>query len=166
VEFFRLPTRPPRPARARPQSADPARPPVRLRGRFAAGAVERALAGARLRLERPQCQRLLSEFADAEGRPLTDALEAEGTTAAEHLGRLVYYDGAGQGPCERPATLAFTVPRGHVVFVCAETFLSAARRDPLLAEATLIHEGLHTLGLGENPPASPRITSRVVHLCR
>ena len=32
-------------------------------------------------------------------------------------------------------------------------------------EATLIHEALHTLGLGENPPTSREITSRVVSRC-
>ena len=34
------------------------------------------------------------------------------------------------------------------------------------AEAALIHESLHSLGLGENPPTSSEITSRVISRCR
>ena len=38
-------------------------------------------------------------------------------------------------------------------------------RDPSLAEAIVIHEMLHTLGLGENPPTSTEITKRVKGRC-
>lgn len=34
------------------------------------------------------------------------------------------------------------------------------------AEAIVIHEMLHSLGLGENPPTSDYITSRVMERCR
>ena len=34
-----------------------------------------------------------------------------------------------------------------------------------LAEATVIHEMLHTLGLGENPPTAFEITRRVRNRC-
>jgi len=44
--------------------------------------------------------------------------------------------------------------------------VEAARRDPILADAALIHESLHSLGLGENPPSSLEITSRVISRCR
>jgi hypothetical protein len=52
------------------------------------------------------------------------------------------------------------------VFVCAQQFVAAARRDPMVADAALIHESLHSLGLGENPPSSSEITSRVISACR
>jgi hypothetical protein len=35
-----------------------------------------------------------------------------------------------------------------------------------LAEAMVIHEMLHTLGLGENPPTTFEITARVRESCR
>jgi hypothetical protein len=37
--------------------------------------------------------------------------------------------------------------------------------DPPLAEAIIIHEALHTLGLREDPPSSREITRRVVKRC-
>jgi len=40
------------------------------------------------------------------------------------------------------------------------------RSEPGVAESLVIHEVLHTLGLGENPPASVEITRRVEARCR
>jgi len=51
------------------------------------------------------------------------------------------------------------------VFVCP-SFPRQAERDPWAAENWIIHEMLHTLGLGENPPSSREITQRVTELCR
>jgi hypothetical protein len=42
---------------------------------------------------------------------------------------------------------------------------AAASGHPEEAEAALIHEMLHTLGLGENPPRSRDITARVRARC-
>ena len=39
-------------------------------------------------------------------------------------------------------------------------------QNPSLAEAMVIHEMLHTLGLGENPPSSLEINERVRARCR
>jgi hypothetical protein len=139
---------------------------VRLGGLFDAGTVQRSLDRARGRLERPHCQRLFTDFQDASGRPLQDALDRSGLSGAEHLGTLLFYDGGGQPRCGGPRTLAFTFTGSHVVFVCPQLFVAAARRDPLLADAALIHESLHSLGLGENPPTSSEITSRVISRCR
>ena len=44
-------------------------------------------------------------------------------------------------------------------------FFEADRRNAFLTEAFIIHETLHSLGLGENPPASGEITSRVMKRC-
>jgi hypothetical protein len=51
------------------------------------------------------------------------------------------------------------------VFVCGPRFLSAWKRGPHLVEITVIHEVLHTLGLGENPPSSRAITNVVREHC-
>lgn len=37
--------------------------------------------------------------------------------------------------------------------------------NPRRAEASVIREELHSLGLGENPPGSEEITARVLALC-
>jgi hypothetical protein len=139
---------------------------VRLGGRYDAGTVQRSLDRARGRLERPQCQRVFAEFQDATGRPLQDALDRTGRSGAEHLGTLLFYDGGGQSRCSSGRTLAFTWVGSPIVFVCTQQFVAAARRDPILADAALIHESLHSLGLGENPPTSSEITSRVISRCR
>ena len=139
---------------------------VRLAGLYDAGTVKRSLARASGRLEKPQCQRVFTDFHDASGRPLQDALDRTGRSGAEHLGSLLFYDGSGQPRCSGPRTLAFTFVGSHIVFVCAQQFVAAARRDPVLADAALIHESLHSLGLGENPPTSSEITSRVISRCR
>lgn len=138
---------------------------VRVGARMTAGAVERALAGARRRLELPTCQRLFAEFADGEGRPLREVLDGKGLSGTEHLASLIFYDGAVQAPCARDVTLAFTWPGSAIVFVCPIQFVRESRRDPFLAEAALIHESLHSLGLRENPPTSAAITSRVMNRC-
>jgi hypothetical protein len=50
------------------------------------------------------------------------------------------------------------------VFVCR--FLAELQlRTPSVAETLVIHEVLHTLGLGENPATSLEITSRVSARC-
>ena len=48
----------------------------------------------------------------------------------------------------------------------AERFRKHAERDPWTAENWVIHEMLHTLGLGENPPSSREITQRVNERCQ
>ena len=139
---------------------------VRLGGVYDAGTVQRSLDRARGRLERPQCQRVFTDFQDASGRPLQDALDRTGRSGAEHLGSLLFYDGGSQPRCLGARTLAFTWTGSQVVFVCPQQFVAAARRDPILADAALIHESLHSLGLGENPPSSSEITARVISRCR
>jgi hypothetical protein len=139
---------------------------VRLGGRYDAGTVRRSLARAQDRLARTECQRVFTDFQDASGRPLQEALSRAGRTGAEHLGSLLFYDGDGQGRCRTSRTLAFTWTGSSVVFVCPQQFVAAARRDPILADAALIHESLHSLGLGENPPTSSDITARVISRCR
>jgi len=138
---------------------------VRLAARFAATTVTRVLARASHRLERPECQRIYREFRDTSGRPLQEALDTKGLSGADYLGTLLFYDGMDHRRCERAETLAFTVPHGSVVFLCTRQFTLAAVHDPRLAEAALIHESLHGLGLGENPPSSAEITARVLSRC-
>ena len=138
---------------------------VRLRSKAMRERVAQSLERAAARLERPACAGLLDEFQDGSGRSLHDNLEAVGLPAREYLGRVFFYDGLDNGRCSAPGILAQTEPGSHVVRVCS-SFFRQAGHDPELGEATIIHEALHTLGLGENPPSSQEITARVLKACR
>jgi hypothetical protein len=78
---------------------------------------------------------------------------------------MVFSDGRGLKPCSGKATLAVTEPGSVVVFICPTAFVEAMRGNPEYASVTLIHEMLHSLGLGENPPRSRDITERVQVRC-
>jgi hypothetical protein len=129
-------------------------------------AVRWAVAGARRRLKQPACQSLFSEFSDTSGRTLQTNLDALGHSGADHLGLIVFADGSDRQRCKVAGPLAFTTAGSAVVYVCGRVFRDLAKRDPRLVQAILIHEMLHTLGLGENPPTSLEITERVLAACR
>ena len=131
-----------------------------------AGAVKRAIAGAFERLGQARCQQRFSEFADPEGRPLQRGLDELGVSGQAYLGLVIFYDGRRHPRCATPGVLAVTARGGRAVHLCAEPFRRLASHDPRVAEAMIIHETLHTLGLGENPPSSREITSRVISRCR
>lgn len=138
---------------------------VQLKGE-AGAAVRRAVTGARLRLAEPSCDELLSEFTDASGRPLRAHLEELGLSAAEYMGAVLFVDGASQKACSSGDALAGTRPGSRVVALCSEAFVETERKNPRLAQALVIHETLHSLGLGENPPSSREITARVLRSCQ
>ena len=127
--------------------------------------VRSAVEGARRRLQTEECRRVLDEFHDAAGRPLRANLDALGLTPAQYLDFLVFYDGQGAGRCRASQVLATTWPGSRVVFVCGDQFVRGWRVDRWHAEVVVIHEALHTLGLGENPPSSRDITARVLERC-
>ena len=140
-------------------------PNVRLPG-VTGMAVRQAVEGAALRLERPQCRQLFSEYRDGDGRPLQATLDQLGATPSSYLrGSVFFYDGASQRRCASGEVLGGTQPGSRVIFVCPLQFSEAFQRDTLLAEVFIIHENLHSLGLGENPPASIEITQRVMKQC-
>jgi hypothetical protein len=128
-------------------------------------AVRTALVGASLRLAGTRCGGMLSEFHDRAGRSLAELSEETGVGLVEQLGRVVFADGAGQAVCRNPEVIAATSPGSRVVFVCGIRFTRLQARDPARAEAILIHELLHTLGLPENPPDSLTITETVLARC-
>jgi hypothetical protein len=128
--------------------------------------VRRALLSARRRLAGESCRRVLADFDSVlETGSLSSVLERRGGTVDGHLDSLVFKDGSGRPRCARPEIVAFTHVGSGTVFVCAQSFVRVAERDPAFAEIILIHEALHTLGLGENPPTSREITARVEERC-
>ena len=138
---------------------------VRIRQEATADWVRRALAGAYKRLSEPSCQGIFEAFSDPTGHPLRENLEALQKTGQSYLGWLIFYDGTKHPGCAARGILAVTERGSRVVYVCPEAFRSAAMHDPLLVEAVLIHEELHSLGLGEDQPSSQEVTSRVIKNC-
>ena len=128
-------------------------------------ALRKAVNGARRRLEQPECQQLFSEFSDVAGRPLQQNLDALGQTGASYLEWVVFADASGKPYCKAGGTFAFTAPGSRVVYVCGSQLSNAADQNAAKAEAVVIHEMLHSLGLGENPPTSLEITARVEARC-
>ncbi|HEY2943952.1 MAG TPA: hypothetical protein VGN09_16080 [Vicinamibacteria bacterium] len=127
--------------------------------------VRLAREGAAQRLAEPQCARVFGDFADAAGHPLQEKLDAYGMTGAEYLSLIYFGNGFDAGRCGDESVLATTTPGSRLVSVCGR-FARAYRENSTWAEVVVIHEALHTLGLGENPPTSAEISNRVVARCR
>jgi len=129
-----------------------------------AAAVERAREGAARRLEDAECRRVLSDFHDAQGRTIEANLDKWERVPAEYLRILPFVDGFGESLCSRGRVMLVSTPNVPRVIVCPG-FARVQRDQPGVAESLVIHEVLHTLGLGENPPTSAEITQRVETRC-
>jgi hypothetical protein len=116
-------------------------------------------------LAKPECQRIFAEFRDGAGRPLQETLDAAAMSAAAYLASLLFYDGSASPRCRSKHSLAVAVPGSRVILLCIPQFVDLALRKPRIAAGLLIHEELHALGLGENPPTSAEITERVMTRC-
>jgi hypothetical protein len=128
-------------------------------------ALERAFEGAIRRLERPACQGVFSSFEHAPGRTLQHELDAIGQTGSGFMAWILFVDGRGERRCRDGDVLAFTQRGSRSVWICPRQFTRASERDPAYAEIVLIHEELHALGLGEDPPSSQAISQRVESRC-
>ena len=138
--------------------------PVRALDPSDANVAEVARQGAIARLRNPDCRQVLSDFIDGKGRKLHENLQAFGVGPDEYLAMLPLLDGETRPLCKANQSQLLTsagVPR---VFVC-KAFLETVYQRRVMAEVYVIHEMLHTLGLGENPPTSHDITQKVVKRC-
>jgi hypothetical protein len=132
---------------------------------FLRESVRAAVEEATQRVEGARCQVLFQEFRDPQGRLLYERLEESRLSPAELLRTIRFVSGAGRAPCASRDVLAYSTPGLRTVAVCPESFGRVQRTNPEVASYIVIHELLHTLGLGENPPTSLEITSRVRKRC-
>ena len=130
-----------------------------------AGSIIMAREGAARRLANPKCAEVFRDFADDQGRSLQERLDAYRLTGPEYLALIYFADGSDDGRCGDDNVLANTIPGSRHVAVCRR-FARVYRDDRTWAEVVVIHEALHTLGLGENPPTSFEISTRVASRCR
>jgi hypothetical protein len=147
-----------------PTLATPA-PRPRPLASFQAATLERAREGAARKLANPECLRVLDDLQDAAGRPLSAKLAAFDRSASDYLRMIPFLDGSSERLCRSGRADAFTTMGIPRVYVCP-SFVAKQVRDPLAAESIVIHEMLHTLGLGEDPPTSREITAVVSSRCR
>jgi len=134
---------------------------------FDSTVVERVRERAVRRLQAPPCALVLTDFTDREGRTLDRNLDAWGLSAADYLRLIHFRDGSSVPHCEQRSVQLVAIPRMLPVFLCPDPggphskLAAVEARNPALAEFMVIHEMLHTLGLGENPPSTFEITERV-----
>ncbi|HRY43019.1 MAG TPA: hypothetical protein P5164_03630 [Thermoanaerobaculia bacterium] len=142
---------------------EPLRPEVDPRlGGYVAQVVSRASR----RFAEPGCVSLLVRFEDVRtGRPLSETLRTSGETPASHFAKLRFCSGDERLQCRGRETWAFTGIGSDSVFVCRSRFTALAKKSEKAAANILVHEALHTLGLGENPPTSREITAAVHDHC-
>jgi hypothetical protein len=125
-----------------------------------------AIEGAARRIGQPRCSSLLTDFKDAQGRPLVERLGASGMDASTYIRELRFVDGWALTQCHANTyTVAVTQPGSRVIYVCGARFSDSYQRATLAADAIVIHEFLHSLGLGEDPPSSEEISWRVKQRC-
>lgn len=128
--------------------------------------VRGPLAQAAARLSTPGCASLLADLADVRtGRPLGETLARSGLNAGGWLRSLHVLPGDGRADCVPGRTLAFTPVGSRVVWVCPLALERLRRSQRSLVANVLVHESLHSLGLGENPPSSEEISLLVESRC-
>ena len=140
-------------------------PNIHVEDAYTRDAATRALEGASRWLAQPKCQMLFVEFKDERNLPLTAKLRELDTDPEGYLRIVLFLDGARSATCRRDGVLAFTAHGSRVVYLCGRAFERAWRRNVAEVQATVIHELLHSLGLGENPPSPRAITYRIQQLC-
>ena len=129
-------------------------------------AVDAALQGALRRIALPRCQQLLTDISDDEGAPLASRLAASGLTAAAYLANLRFVDGEVLQQCHADARRVAVTTRGsQVIHICGRRFSDVFQAQSADGEVVILHEFLHSLGLGENPPSSAEITRMVERQC-
>ena len=137
---------------------------VRIPDPLARRATIAALESASALLADAECRKTLTDFDDGNGRSLADRLSSVAVDVHVYLTMVTFIDDSRHKRCAS-GVLVFTAPGSRVVRVCADELKRINAQQPDYVVATIIHEILHTLGLGENPPSSREITARVLGRC-
>lgn len=130
-------------------------------------AVDSAMDGASTKLGNDQCTAVFTKFKNAAGKTMQEVLDGYGVSAATYLTSWMQFnDGRNTSQCTSNGSNypIYTSPGSRSIWVCVE-FVATQRNGPGYAADLLIHEELHSLGLGENPPSSGEITSAVQSAC-
>ena len=127
--------------------------------------MNRVVEATAARLARSSCQKVLFDFVDEQGVPLGTKLTATGRNPVEAFAALRFVNKPLAPQCRTDKRLAFTFPGSQVIYVCSLKLRNESIRSSVRMELILIHEFLHSLGLGENPPTSQYITTRVAVRC-
>ena len=141
---------------------------VRMADPSRAAAVRKAVLGAFDSLGNGKCQGIFADFRDSSGQTLQEKLDALGETGQSYLKLVLFYEGSDHRACHSSRgqdISAATATGSRVVLICGGNFSQGRRPKPFGPEAVIIHEMLHSLGLGENPPTSDEITWRVFSRC-
>ena len=128
------------------------------------GTVRSALDLALAMLASPDCPGIYTEFRRPDGRTPRDELERMGIGPQEFLESLVFTDGSREAVCRKGRAVMTATPDRALIYVCP-SFARFHLGSPRRAAAVVLHESLHALGLGENPPSSDDITRRVERSC-
>ena len=134
-------------------------------GRFV---VERAIEGARQRLADPECQQVFTDFEDRNGNSLLANLIATGKSAAGYLDLIWFIDASNASalPSQRTAGGLYVTRTSRRLRLRVDLRAPVFPAESGVAEFLIIHEMLHSLGLGENPPTSDQITKQVARRCK
>ena len=131
---------------------------------FGQAALRRAIDLARAKLAGPDCSDVYEDFTLQNGVTPRHVLDGLGMTPSELLESLVFIDGGWDRVCRTGRAALTTTPGSRVIHVCPG-FAQLQLRDPERSACLIIHESLHALGLGEDPPSSSEITHRVERRC-
>jgi hypothetical protein len=137
---------------------------IRLQDPRARHATIRAIEAAAARLENDDCRKVLTDFRTGNGATLADQLSSLNVDIPTYFAMITFVDESRDRLCSS-GVLLFTSPGSRVVRVCGDELKRISAQRPQYIVASVIHEILHTLGLGETPPSPGEITARVVARC-
>ena len=137
---------------------------IRIPDPVARDAAITALESAAARFEDRDCLKVLTDFQTINGFTPADQLAAWEIDIHTYLTMVTFIDDSRHRLCEKGG-MFFTSPGSRVVRVCVEEFKSIRHHSRGYLAALVIHEILHTLGLGESPPSSEEITTRAMLRC-
>jgi len=116
------------------------------------------------KLARPGCSSIFEDFELPDGRTPRSELDRLGLHPDALVKSLVFVNGSRDPVCRNGRAVLTTTPGSRLIRVCPG-FARLQFQDADRSACLIIHESLHALGVGENPPSSRDITNRVERRC-